>query len=183
VVAVTNRRKTILPSQPRSRGALCRDLLDRPTAAQATDHAFLELETGKYAGANYVCVDPNQGWAIHAGDRLERMELSPGIHLMGNEDLDDPVDERLAHARRLFVERPVGSVAQFLATSAWVCAHGASSAGEPAIVVHGPLRGTVSSTLIVLADDPRRWAYWHAAGPPDHKPYEDYSALLRGLFP
>src|SRR3982751_2461325 len=49
LVAVTNRRKSDLPVQPRSRGLLVRDLLACPTAAAAAEQAGRELGTNHYA--------------------------------------------------------------------------------------------------------------------------------------
>ena len=44
-----------LSNELRSRGLLCRDLLDRRNARDAVDYAVKELSTGAYAGANYLC--------------------------------------------------------------------------------------------------------------------------------
>src|SRR5262249_24728326 len=57
IVAVTNRVKTTLPHQPRSRGLLTRELLACPTAAAAADMASRELGKNLYAGCNLVCAD------------------------------------------------------------------------------------------------------------------------------
>src|SRR4051812_43512479 len=55
LVAVTNRLKSELPKQPRSRGSLVRELLNCPTAAAAVDLASRELDGNRYAGCNLVC--------------------------------------------------------------------------------------------------------------------------------
>ena len=57
VVVVTNRPKRYVPLEPRSRGLLCRDLLEMRTAREAAEHARKELQAGLYAGANYLCAD------------------------------------------------------------------------------------------------------------------------------
>ena len=54
LVAVTNRARVRPPLEPRSRGLLCRDLLDVRTARDAVESACKELSTGRYAGANYL---------------------------------------------------------------------------------------------------------------------------------
>src|SRR6516162_4207088 len=50
LIAVTNRRKSDLPRESRSRGVLVRDLLALPTAKAAADAAARELDRKLYAG-------------------------------------------------------------------------------------------------------------------------------------
>lgn len=182
-VAVTNRPKARVPAAPRSRGQLCLDLLACRSAAEAAQCAFDELSSGRYAGANYVCIDSKSGDVIHGGDGVERIPLEPGLHLLCNGDLNDPYDARLALARELFSEKPVGNAVKFLAAAKQVCGHYAPDAalGKPSIVLRAADRGTVSSTLVSLADDPSEAVYQYAPGPPDIAPYEDFSPLLRSL--
>ncbi|HVW36706.1 MAG TPA: hypothetical protein VHB99_05355, partial [Pirellulales bacterium] len=73
--------------------------------------------------------------------------------------------------------------AEFLTAAKHVCAHYRPGAlpGRPSIVLRAADRGTVSSTLVSLADDPSEAAYQYAPGPPDLAPYEDFSPLLRSL--
>lgn len=182
-VAVTNRRKSQLPPAPRSRGQLCLDLLGCRSAEEAGRMAAVELATGRYAGANFVCADAETAEVIHAGDRLERRELAPGLHLIANGDLDEADDLRLALARELFAARPAATAADFLAAAQQVCGHYVADASpvRPSIVLRGADRGTVSSTLVSLAADPEQAVYRYAAGSPDRTPFTDYSQLLRSL--
>lgn len=182
-VAVTNRRKTNVPSAPRSRGQLCLDLLGCRSAEAAGRLAAAELSSGRYAGANFICADAETAEVIHAGDWLERRTLAPGLHLIANGDLDEQDDSRLALARELFSARPAATAAEFLAAAQQVCGHylADSSPARPSIVLRAADRGTVSSTLVSLAADPRQAVYRFAAGPPDRTPFADYSQLLRSL--
>ena len=182
-VAVTNRHKASLPRTPRSRGQLCLDLLACRTAEDAGRRAFDELSSGRYAGANYVCIDSHSGAVVHGGERVERIALEPGLHLLANGDLNDPHDARLELARELFSARPAAAAAQFLTAAKRVCGHYAADASreQPSIVLRAADRGTVSSTLVSLAADPAESVYRYAAGPPDLAPYDDYSPLLREL--
>lgn len=182
-VAVTNRSKTDVPAAPRSRGQLCLDLLACRSAAEAAQCAFDELSSGRYAGANYVCIDSSSGEVIHGGNRVERILLEPGLHVLANGDVNDPHDARLVLTRELFTQKPLGKAAECLALAKQVCAHyrPSAAAGEPSIVLRAADRGTVSSTLVSLADDPSEAVYQYAAGPPDLAPYEDFSPLLRSL--
>jgi hypothetical protein len=158
-------------------------LLACRSAAEASKRAFDELSSGRYAGANYVCVDSASGNVIHGGDRVEHIPLEPGLHLLANGDLNDPQDARLALARELFSNMPVGKATEFLSAAKQVCGHYRPDAasGKPSIVLRAADRGTVSSTLISLADDPSEAVYQYAPGPPDRAPYEDFSPLLRSL--
>ena len=87
VVAVTNRHKHTAPPRPRSRGLLCIEVLASPTAAEAAQRAFRELGRGRYAGANYLCLDPRGGAIVHGGDRHSIMDLKPGLHVVTNGDV------------------------------------------------------------------------------------------------
>ena len=175
IVAATNRRKSALPSSPRSRGLLCRELLGCGDASAASELALRDLSTDRYAGANYVCLDPRQGFVVYGGDELRSFELEPGLHLMTNGDLDDPEDERQGVARRLLEAAPPGSTDEFLARAADVCGH-------PGIVVRREDGGTVSSDLIAVTHPTADAVYRHAPGPPDATPYEDCSAALRRML-
>lgn len=182
IVAVTNRLKSELPANPRSRGLLCRDLLTAASIDEAVERAVDELEQDRYAGANYILLSRRSGAVIHAGDRLEVKHLTGKLHLITNGDLDDPGDQRIHYARELFDHKSLESVPQFMATARFVCSRRARDPAEPTIVFEAEDRGTVSSTLIALADDPAKSHYLHAAGPPDRQPYDDYSQLLRDLL-
>src|SRR5262245_10949090 len=70
LVAVTNRRKSALRGEPRSRGLLVRDLLSCASAAEAREGGQRELESGNYRGCNLLCADAQDAAVIHAGDWL-----------------------------------------------------------------------------------------------------------------
>src|SRR5579859_7068235 len=57
LIAVTNRPKSALPREPRSRGLLARDLLGCSSAGSAAVLAARELGTDRYAGCNVLCAD------------------------------------------------------------------------------------------------------------------------------
>ncbi len=175
LVAVTNRAATTVPAAPRSRGLLCRELLDCRTAADAAQRAFRELSRGRYAGANYVCMDARSGLVVYGGDRLIVLDMKPGLHLMTNADLDDGDDERQAIARGLFASKSLSTAGQFLDLGAEVCA-------ADGIVVRSDEAGTVSSDLLALTVDAGQAVYHHAPGPPDRQAYDDYSTVLRGVL-
>lgn len=180
VVAVTNRTKSHLPLDPPSRGLLCRRLLMFPDAAAAAEHGLAELKTGRYAGANYLCVDAAEGFVLHGGDQVEQIALQSRLHIITNGDLNDPTDRRISLARRL-LEGPVESVPQFIARARQTCSRGPDASGDT-ILLRRENRGTVSSTLLVLSKQPQDSIYLYSPGPPDVTRYDDYSIQLRGML-
>lgn len=179
IVAVTNRPKTELPARPRSRGLLVRDLLHSTSAQAAAEAARDELGRGQYAGCNLLCADPSAAYVIHAGDWLRVLTLPPGLHVLTASDVNDLSDPRLAYARAWLAGRPYHDGEDCLEALKELC--GQTGNGSPAICLHGAQGGTLSSSLIALKSQPTRGVYWHAQGPPDRTPYEDYSQFLQGF--
>ena len=70
LVAITNRLKSQIPPQPRSRGLLVGDLLCCASAASAAELAARELDRNRYGGCNIVCVDRDYAVVLHGGDWL-----------------------------------------------------------------------------------------------------------------
>jgi uncharacterized protein with NRDE domain len=179
VIAVTNRRKTDVPPQPRSRGLLTRDLLAFPTAAAAVAHALRELGSGRYAGCNYLCADAAGATVIHAGDWLRARPLPPGTHVLTNGDVNEWHDPRVQHVLSWLGQRHHAVAAECLAAMQEVCAH--HQPEHPGICFRGRDGGTVSSTLLALRGDLATSTLRHAQGPPDRVPYQDCAHLLREL--
>lgn len=185
LVAVTNRPKHTPPAAPRSRGLLCLDLLSCDTAEEATARAHAELESGRYAGANFVCADRLTAHVLHAGATLQTVRLTPGLHLLANGDLDDPRDPRLRLVRERLTAANPATAEAFLTAAGAVCRLGIDDpvalAAGCAVVLRGADRGTVSSTLLAWTQSPLESRYLYAPGSPDRAPYEDFSGLLRLL--
>ena len=68
--------------------------------------ALEELHSGQYKGVNYVVADGESGWVIHAGNETNVVELEEGLSIIGENDVDDPRDERVAMARSVAVPNP-----------------------------------------------------------------------------
>ena len=181
-VAACNRIKLMPPIAPRSRGALCRDLLRAGSAREAVDMALEELSTGKYDGVNYVIADAESGWVIHGCEEAEVVQLHEGLSIVSNGDVNDRRDERVQMAQRLLTLQTLDSPVKFLAVASKVFARAPSPPGRPSMVVRGPRRGTVSSTLISLGAKPRDAIFQFADGAPDQNKFEDYSPLLRDIL-
>lgn len=184
LVAVTNRPKRHVRPNPRSRGLLARDLLEQPTARDATNHAMRELETGAYAGCNYLVIDAESASVVHSGDALSAQALSSGIHVLTSANLDDDSDTRGQFARKWLTFRLGTGLGRQPRTTDEFAADLRSllSQSDPVrVCIHGPDRGTVSSSLFTLRDPLRLSTYLHAQGSPDMVPYRDYSDLFQAL--
>jgi len=182
LVAACNRPKALGPLSPRSRGLLCRDLLRSGSARQAVNLALDELSTGNYEGVNVVCADAESGWVIHGGDELEAVEMTEGLSIVSNGDMNDPRDERGKLARRLLTLQTLDSPVKFLAVASKVFARPPVGPGRPSMVERGPDRGSVSSSLIALGKKPRDAIFQYASDSPDRSKYEDFSPLLRDIL-
>lgn len=180
--AVSNRPKQNVPAEPRSRGLLCRELLDFRTAKEAAAHAAKELTTGAYAGANYLCADSRSAAVVHGGNKVQIVELSPGLHVLTSGNVDDPRDERHVFVRRMLTLHTLDSAVTFLAVASRVFSRKSDEDGRRGVVVTGSEFGTVSSTLISLPRKIQHAVYQYASGPPCDCAYDDLSALLRQVL-
>ncbi len=180
LVAVTNRAKSEVPPQPRSRGLLVRELLATSTTARAaSDLAVRELDQNRYAGCNLLCMDQDAAIVIHASDWLRVRPLPPGLHVLTNHDINDGSDRRLGHAMWWLSGRDYACGKDIVAALTELC--GQPGNGNPAICFREEKRGTVSSSIVALRQPLARSTYLHAQGPPDRTPYVDCSQLLRQL--
>ena len=140
------------------------------------------MATGAYAGANYVCADARTPLVVHGGDKVEMVELSPGLHVITNGNVDDPQDERHEFVRRMLDpaharfgrDVPGGGQPGLLAQ--------AGRHGRRGVVMTGSDFGTVSSTLLSLPRKIQHAIYQYAPGPPCDCAYDDLSALLRQVL-
>jgi uncharacterized protein with NRDE domain len=181
LAAVTNRPKSHLPAQPRSRGLLVRDLLGCPSTRAAAELAVRELSQERYAGCNVLCADAASACVLHAGDWLRVRPLPPGIHVLTAHDVNDANDRRLAHALRWLKERGPETASACVAALRELCAQRGDA--DPPMCLRGERGGTISSSVIALRASLARSVYLHAQGPPDQTPYLDYSHLLHALAP
>lgn len=181
-VTVANRPKSVVPAEPRSRGLLCRELLKSQSAEEAAESAARELATGCYDGATYVCADAQRGVVVYGGDRIEVVELTPGLHLMTNGRLNDPRDERQVFVRRFLTLQRLDSAVAFLAVASRTFSRKPDRDGRRGVVLSGAQHGTVSSTLLSLPEKTQNAVYQYAPGPPSDHAYDDVSALLRQVL-
>ena len=110
------------------------------------------------------------------------VELEQGLCVISDRDLNDPLDERAAMARRLLTLQTLDSPVKFLAIASKVLARTPTVPGRPSMVVKEQGYGTVSSALISLGQKPRDAIYQYSNGSPDQSKFEDYSPALRDIL-
>jgi uncharacterized protein with NRDE domain len=187
LVAITNRPKH-LAAPDRSRGLLCADLLSCGSATLAREQAMRELSARSYAGCNLLIVDAAHGYIIHYSEKPDAHSLEPGVHALSQSDLNQPTDPRIIRTldwlKRYRSSAPSHSrksLSNWLRVLRDICKdHG--DANQPPICLHRGDRGTVSSSIIALADDSSAAVWQHAQGPPCQTPYIDLSHLIRSLL-
>jgi uncharacterized protein with NRDE domain len=180
LVAVTNRRKSEPPANPRSRGLLVRDLLGCASAAKAADRAARELNEHDYAGCNLLCVDEHRAVVLHAGDWLRVRPLPSGVHVLTSHDVNDASDPRLGHALNWLASRHYSRAQDCVSALQELC--GQAGNGGPPICLHGEKSGTISSSIVALTNPLSNSVYLHAQGPPNREHYADVSPLLHAIF-
>ncbi len=181
LVAVTNRKIDSVPANPRSRGLLCRDVLEQAPEQHATREFIRE-----YAGFNFIDLSADAANVVqYPGRQVQIRELKPGVHTIGNGDLDDQHDRRVQRTQVLVEEmvraERAGGWTDCIDRAKAICRLHAEG-DEPAICLHGESWGTVGSTIVALARDPRQSQYHYALGPPCRTDYVDYSPALRQLL-
>jgi hypothetical protein len=180
--AVLNRPKRRVPLEPRSRGLLCRELLELRTAREASEYAEKELSTGIYAGANYVCADAKFAAVVYGGDQIEVMEITPGLHVITNGNMDNFRDERHELVHRMLTLHTLDSAVTFLAVASRTFSRKPDNYGRRGVVMLGKEFGTVSSTLLALSRKIQHAVMQYSPGPPCDHSYDDLSALLRQVL-
>jgi uncharacterized protein with NRDE domain len=185
LVAVTNRKTASVSTNPRSRGLLCRDLLEYATIKSAIDRVGAELSGHAYAGFNLILLTARRprAFVLEVADESRLHKLKPGIHTIGNGHLDALDDARVQRMQAL-VEEMVSEHRNWrdCVDRAQAICRIHSDGSVPGICLHGDGWGTLGSTIVGLALDARQSVYHYAAGPPCCTPYVDCSSSLRELF-
>jgi hypothetical protein len=181
VVAVTNRPKSQVQANCRSRGLLCRDLLAFDSAGEALAAAQQSIVSHPYDGFNLALIDLRQAFVLEAGDVPCLTALPPGIHLIANGELNDPLDPRLGRVRG-FCETLRDAPWTFWAPEFRLLLGEHATDAAPPVCLHRGDGGTVSATVLALPRDARCAEYWYAAGPPCTTPFQDTSPQLREML-
>ncbi|MCA9070212.1 MAG: NRDE family protein [Planctomycetaceae bacterium] len=184
IVAVTNRPQTHESSRLKSRGLLCRELLEQESLDAAEAEFSRQWQRESFAGFNLMLVSKERGLVISAEEELQIQPLEPGLHTVTNFDWNDPTDRRVQRMRSLMESFSLGSPTweQWIPRAKTVCGLGNQAGGDAICYPCTEGWGTVSSSLIALPDDVRASRYFHAAGSPSDTPYDDYSDQLVSLL-
>jgi Transport and Golgi organisation 2 len=181
LAAVTNRRRDVVPSQPRSRGMLCRSLLAFRSVAAASRSAVEQLRQEQFAGCNLLIATRDEAHVIEYGNEILVTSLTPGLHLITNAALDDSTDGRISRVRSELARAAPTDPTAWGNAARRICTLRGGASG-PDIWLEGAERGTVSSTVVTLADHPEDSHFWHAPVPRAPVTYDDHAPLLHGLM-
>ena len=123
------------------------------------------LSRGGYGGSDFLIASPQAGFCIQApgARRITVRTLNPGVHAITNRDLDDPEDPRIR-----FVHENLDP-ADFVASAQTICRN-------EKILVAGPDRGTISSSLILVD---RAIVFHHLLGNPNAEVYNQFTLAVR----
>jgi uncharacterized protein with NRDE domain len=181
LAAVTNRPCADPDPERRSRGRLVLDALAAPSAAAAAER-LEALPQRAYNPFNLLVADRHSAATITYLDRPRRLDLAPGVHVLGNADPLAPPTPKLARLRALAETAAAADPEALRDALAGLCrshAEGADPLGGAC--VHTPAYGTRSSTLLRLSETGRDDAFFFADGPPCRTGYGDFSPLLHAL--
>jgi uncharacterized protein with NRDE domain len=185
LAAVTNRKTTTPPPNPRSRGLLCRDVLEQSSAESALDRVRGELAAHEYAGFNLILLTFRSAFVLEHADEPRIYALEPGVHTIGNGRLDAADDGRVQRCQKR-VEALVTAGHRRPWTNSIEPAEAIcrlhEEPGVPGICLHGVDWGTVGSTIVGLPLDVSQSVYHYAPGPPCSTAYVDYSQSLHDLL-
>ena len=103
VAAIANRRETQAvdeTSEPRSRGLLCLDLLHSSEPGGIAQVLRTQVAGHDYRPFNLLFGNGAELWCSSwDGEQLSFWQLTPGIHVLGNHEIDDAADARGAAQR------------------------------------------------------------------------------------
>ena len=141
---------------------------------------ILHFTREPYNPCNLLCTDTQEAFAIHYdGHQASVQTLSPGLHLLADTDVDDPLHPRIQHALSLLEDLPEDWPALKNMLGAVMADHDKDFIPPAHICIHGVRAGTLSSSLVALSDLGLHGAEFHFAdGPPCSAPYEDLSTRL-----
>lgn len=179
-VAVTNRPQRSPPGGRRSRGLLAMDALRAPSLDRLREalERHLRGQETVYDNFHLLAAAPDGALVVRYHDGwTEIADLDAGDHFLTNED---ELDEAAVPA--MSGPPAAGAGAEAARLAAALADHAESLPGGRAVCKHGEAGGTVSATVIAVPDAGLGSAVLRfAAGPPCRTPWEDLSALARGL--
>jgi len=183
LVGILNRRLTsdrAVPTNTRSRGLFCLDLLALQSAADARE--FVRVHQASYQPFTVLFADSREAWAAYNVQReIKGHRLGRGLHVFSNTAEYDAQSEKLDRAYRQFSQltdeyrsNPCDG-AFWMRSLAKVLGDHTLSDGSTdprdAICVHGDISGTVSSSIIFYEQSEKRFHSYYSPGPPCRTPF------------
>ena len=159
----------------RSRGLLCRDLLELKTADAAAE--LVITDKLKYQPFTLVFADSKTAWiAYNLLDDIKTVKLGEGLHVYSSGTEFAARSQKVDHAYSKFTQVIENTPLSTRDPGAWVSSlrvvlgdHASingSSEPKGAICVHGPTSGTVSSTIIFYSQAEPHFDSFNCLGPP-----------------
>jgi len=166
----------------RSRGLLCLDAL-RHSSAPAAAHFLATQHARDYNAFNLLLASREAAFvAYNRGGEIEIVELTPGMHLLTNADVNDFECPRISRSysrfaelgqREDFARDPVARRADLADLLADHSTQLDARTGRPnSLCLHLGEYGTRSSSLIFMGRDSATVKHFFAAGPPCITAYE-----------
>ncbi len=160
----------------RSRGLLCLDALRRRTAADAARFAAAE-DGANYNPFNLLIASREAAFvAYNRRGEIELVELTPGLHLLSNQDVDDFECPKISRSYGRFAELgeradfrrdPVAMRTELARLLADHSPELDSRSGRPtSLCLHLDSYGTRSSSMIFLGREAGRVEHFFAPGAP-----------------
>jgi uncharacterized protein with NRDE domain len=173
--AVTNRHPGGRPPERdasrNSRGSLPLDVLAGDDAAALV--ILQSFEPHAFNPVNVIFASTDIAAVTSIDDVIGRhmVRLTPGVHVLTEQDVDDPRDGKTQSIRRRAQDAVTASTPEEVVENLreLLRSHHADYDGSPACI-HGDLHGTVSSATVVVATD-GTVRYEHAEGPPCIAPF------------
>lgn len=183
LAAIANRRVDAAATDPhaRSRGLLCLAIAGQPGPATMKETLIEALADDPYPPFNLMFGDAtDMRIASWDGEALETAPVEPGVHVLGNQRLNEPTDPKVVRGQRLLT--PCDQLRPALDMLLAACRdHGERADGRDTICVHrGPSPTLSCSVLALHADGGDGSLYLHAGGRPCETVLLDHSAVLRG---
>jgi len=181
VVGLTNRYTGTRDPDRASRGHLVLKCLAQKTVQEALAILTPE-EASRYNPFNLFFLTAQDGVVVtHDDQRFQRLPLEQGIHILTNRPPDDGRDPKKQWILSQIKDLPSEPDAIVEPVSRILATHGREDS-PPAVCVHLPGYGTVSSFMLLLASRKERSRYLYADGSPCQTDFEDISPDFLKVF-
>lgn len=179
--AILNRRTPVSPDpRRRSRGLLCLDALQHPSASTALE-SILQQQAVPYNPFSLVLADRTVAYIVYPDpdERLQVEQINPGVHLLTNLSLNDSACPRVTRFSSRFQSvgqsgnDPLSLPELFTHMQGLLSHHEPTQDPRANLCLHLDSYGTCSSTLLAYSQAEHRYTYYFAPGPPCQVAYSE----------